>query len=93
MVFEKSFTFLTSEYNQYTLITEKIESVVDPMVLAVAGGGDEIVSARLAVHGDEGVSHGNVVLHDVETLLLGTGGKNCRKEQEKKENTSHDDLN
>lgn len=28
MVFEKSFTFLTSEYNQYTLITGMIESVV-----------------------------------------------------------------
>lgn len=28
MVFTKSFTFLTNEYNQYTLITDKIEQAV-----------------------------------------------------------------
>lgn len=28
MVFTKSFTFLTNEYNQYTLITDKIEQTV-----------------------------------------------------------------
>ena len=33
MVFEESFTFLTSEYNQYILVTDKIEQAVRELSL------------------------------------------------------------